>query len=220
VKLIRKIISWFLKLLTGIISLLILYLLIALILTLIPVNSDFEESDNGTDIFISSNGVHINIIIPTSNNWIEQFNPNKKYKYHAFGWGDQEFYMSTPNWSDLKVSTALSAAFLPSQTVIQVYGLRKTPRITKNTRKLRLSEEQFEILSHYIYHSFQLNEENEPSEIFSENDESVFYKYYQAKGKYSLFFTCNNWANRGLKKAGIKNAVWAPFDKSVLYHLN
>ncbi|NJO90589.1 MAG: DUF2459 domain-containing protein, partial [Chloroflexia bacterium] len=48
----------------------------------------------------------------------------------------------------------------------------------------------------------------------------VSYKYFQAKGKYSLFFTCNNWANRGLKKAGVKNAVWAPFDKSVLYHLH
>lgn len=222
-KLVKKIVSWFLKFIAGIVFLLIFYLLMAFVLTLIPVNSNFKEADNGTIVYVSSNGVHVNLIIPSksaSYNWTGQFNANNSYQYLAFGWGDRDFYMNTPTWSDLKFSTTFKAAFLPTSSVIQVYGLKKAPTISENTRKINLSDKQFKILSEYIYHSFQLDDNGRPVELFPKTSEYTFYKYYQAKGKYSMFFTCNNWANKGLKKAGVKNAVWAPFDKSVLYHLN
>ena len=32
-------------------------------------------------------------------------------EYLAFGWGDKGFYLDTPEWSDLKASTAFKAAF-------------------------------------------------------------------------------------------------------------
>ena len=34
---------------------------------------------------------------------------------------------------------------------------------------------------------------------------------YEAKGKYSLFYTCNTWANDGLKSAGLKACYWTVF---------
>jgi uncharacterized protein (TIGR02117 family) len=223
VKFIKKIVSWALKFLAVVVSCIILYLIIALILTFIPENSSFKESKKGTAIYVSSNGVHIDLILPSKCKfcgWTHQLDENNSYNYLAFGWGDRDFYMNTPAWSDLKIATALKAAFIPTRTVIQVYGLKKTPSISKNTRKINLSDKQLEVLSNYIYHTFQLNDEEKVVELFPEIVESGFYKYYKAKGNYSLLFTCNNWVNRGLKKAGVKNAVWAPFDKSVLYHLN
>ena len=219
----RKIVSWILKCLAGIISLVILYLITAFILTFIPENSDFKESKDGTVVYVSSNGVHINLIIPSKSffyDWANQFDSNNSYKYLAFGWGDEDFYINTPTWPDLKVSTALKAAFIPTPTVIQVYGLRTAPTISKHTRKLSLSNTQLKLLSDYIYNSFQMDENGMAMELFPEIVEYSSYNYFKAKGKYSLFFTCNNWASRGLKKAGVKNAVWAPFDKSVLHHLN
>ncbi len=218
----RKIISWILKSLVGIISLIILYLISAIILTLIPVNSNFKESKEGTAVFVNTNGVHVNLIIPSQSNlynWTNQFNSDNSYKYLAFGWGDEEFYMNIPTWADFKISTALKAAFIPTSSLIQVYGLKKSPLISKNTRKLHLSDEQLKILSDYIYESFRLDSTSNPIELFPETTQYSFYKYYEAKGKYSLFFTCNNWASKGLKKVGVKNGVWTPFDKSVLYHL-
>jgi hypothetical protein len=38
--------------------------------------------------------------------------------YLAFGWGDKGFYLNTPEWADLKVSTALNAAFGLSSSAI------------------------------------------------------------------------------------------------------
>ncbi len=207
----------------GIVSLVLLYLIFAIILTLIPVNSNFKECKDGTAVYVSTNGVHINLIIPSqshSYNWTNQFNSDNSYKYLAFGWGDQEFYMNIPTWADFKISTALKAAFIPTPSVIQVYGLKNAPLISQNARKLNLSDEQLKILSDYIYNSFQLDSIRMPIELFPETAEYSFYKYYKAKGKYTLFFTCNNWAGEGLKNTGVKSGVWTPFDKSVLYHLN
>jgi len=223
-KFFKKIVSWLLKIIAVIASLIILYILLAIVLTIVPVNSDYHEIQDGTPVYVSSNGVHVSLIIPAENqlySWTNQFNKsNIHYNYLAFGWGDKEFYMNTPTWDDIKISTAMEAAFIPTESVIQIYGLRNAPAISKNTRKLNLSDEQLKILSDYIYNSFQFGKDSLPVELFPANEGNNFYKYYRAKGKYTMFFTCNNWASRGLKKAGIKNAVWAPFDKSVLYHLN
>ena len=42
--------------------------------------------------------------------------------------------------------------------------------------------------------------------------------FYDAKGKYSFFETCNTWANDGLKEAGQKAALWTPSDLGIFQH--
>lgn len=221
-KIIRKIFSLLLKILAGFFFLILLYLVTAIILTLIPVNTDFNDFPAGTEVFVNSNGVHTDIIIPSHSlqyDWTEKLGFDKNLKFLAFGWGDKEFYMNTPQWSDIKISIAFKAAFLPTPSVMQVYGLRNEPEVSKNTKKITISDCQLKIISDYIYASFYLDKNGHTIRIQSDNS-GDFYKYYESKGKYSLFFTCNNWVNKGLKRTGVKNSVWAPFDKSVLYHLN
>ena len=190
--------------------------------TLIPVNSNFKDSKAGTEIFINTNGVHTNIILPAKTetfNWHEYLPIDKKYEYIAFGWGDKEFYLNTPSWDDLKLSTAFKAAFLPTKTIMQVYSYSNKPKESETVTKLKLNEEQFQKLNAYVVESFRRNDNNQLIEISPNAKYSFKEKFYLAKGSYSLFKTCNNWTNKGLKQAGIKNALWAPFDKSVMYHL-
>jgi uncharacterized protein (TIGR02117 family) len=218
----KKIALIFLKILIGFILMIAVYLFIAIITTLIPINSNYQQQQTGTEIWISSNGVHTNIIehvTAKTYSWNKFLKPDMKYNYIAFGWGDEDFYMNTPTWADIKPGIALKAAFWPTNTVIQIYYTENEPISSKNTIKLYLSEEQVEILNKYIYNTFKEDSIGMPIEQIQEKRPDGFYKYYSSKGKYSMFFTCNNWVSRGLKKAGIKNALWAPFDKSVLYHL-
>jgi uncharacterized protein (TIGR02117 family) len=221
-KTLKKIGIIVLKTIAGIVGLAVLYLIVAIILGLIPVNSNFKNQSSGTQVWVSSNGVHTNIIMPANSkviNWTSFLKVDKEYQYLAFGWGDQDFYMNTPTWADLKFGTAFKALFWPTNTVIQVYGLKSKPSISKRTKKLILSDNQADGLNTYIFESFNLNSDGSPIELMPENGFDDLYKYYKAKGKYTLFFTCNNWTSRGLKRTGVKNALWAPFDKSVLYHL-
>jgi uncharacterized protein (TIGR02117 family) len=211
-----------LKIVIGLISLVLLYFLIALISTLIPVNSDYQKLTEGTEIWISSNGVHTNIIEHVSAKtytWEKFLKPENGCEYLAFGWGDEDFYMNTPTWADIKLGVALKAAFWPTNAVIQIYYVPYEPILSKNIVKLYLTNAQIKKLNDYIYNTFSLDSTQMPIELIPEKEPGNDYKYYKAKGKYSLLFTCNNWTSRGLKKAGIKNALWAPFDKSVLYYL-
>ena len=200
----------------------LLYFSLVVLFTLIPVNSDFKESKEGAGIFISTNGVHTNIILPAKTeffNWNKYLTINEGYEYFAFGWGDKEFYLNTPTWDDLKLSTAFKAAFLPTKTIMQVYGYPYKPKESETIIKLKLNDEQIQKLNVYVLESFNQTEGGEIIEINPNNKYSFKENFYLAKGTYSLFKTCNNWTNKGLKQAGIKNALWAPFDKSVMYHL-
>jgi len=200
----------------------LLYLFFAVLLAIIPVNSEFIESDGGTEIFISTNGVHTNIILPAKTNaikWNDFLEIKENYEYFAFGWGDKEFYLNTPSWDDLKISTAFKAAFLPTQTIMQVYSYNSKPKESERVIKIILNDKQFLKICNYVAQSFKQNGKNQIVKVSPSNKYSFKEKFYLANGTYSIFNTCNNWVNTGLKQAGVKNALWAPFDKSVMYHL-
>lgn len=221
-EILKKIGVFLLKIVLVIIALVITYILIALITTLIPVNADFKNHESDINIWVSSNGVHTNIIVPVkigTNDWNEFLKTEKYCNYLVFGWGDKEFYMNTPEWSDLKFRTAFNALFIPTESVMQVYCKGDPPKLSENTKKLNLNASQYNKIVSYIIGSFVKDSLNRPIELISEKNAGNLYNYYMANGRYTLFFTCNNWTSRGLKQAGVKNALWAPFDKSVLFHL-
>lgn len=91
--------------------LLVLYPMI-LLLGLIPVNNNFTPVANGVEIYLISNAVHADIIVPKANDvfdWNKKFQPadfagDISSKTHiAFGWGDRGFFLETETWDDLKL---------------------------------------------------------------------------------------------------------------------
>ena len=43
--------------------------------------------------------------------------------------------------------------------------------------------------------------------------------FFEAKGSFSFYRTCNIWVNKALKVIGVKTSIWSPFDFGVLHHL-
>ncbi len=86
-----------------------IYFFVAITLSVIPVNSKPPMSTpDKYKVFVSSNGVHIDIVLPASDsivNWFEKIKFEEKIqpfiRYLSFGWGNKEFYIHTPEWSDL-----------------------------------------------------------------------------------------------------------------------
>ena len=73
----------------------IVYFLVSLILILIPINNEEENSNRNKSIYLNSNGVHLSIIIAKNQLNPKLLNGLKYYKndnYFAFGWGDKNFY--------------------------------------------------------------------------------------------------------------------------------
>jgi hypothetical protein len=66
----------------------------------------------------------------------------------------------------------------------------------------------------FIHDSF----ETKSDEIIKIETEAVYGKndiFYEAKGSYSLFYTCNSWANQALKAASQKAALHTLTDTGI-----
>ena len=228
-KYIYKILQYTGYTLLGIIGLLLLYFATAFVLSNKIVNKEFkEEAFDGVEIYVLSNGVHADLVLPMKNDLMDwtplidmnnTVSKNRNINLIAFGWGDKGFYLETKTWGDLKFSTAFKALFWLSSSAMHVTGYTyKSLKESETCRKIKISRENYMKLASYIEMSFCKNETGEfvclQNRHYSTND-----AFYEARGKYSLFYTCNTWTNDGLKYCGVKTCVWAPFDKGILKQL-
>lgn len=188
------------------------------------VNNDFQTcNNNAIEIFIKSNGVHTDIIVPYKNqskDWSSLVNPSftksgvSTTNYVSFGWGDKGFYLNTPTWAELKLTTAINALFYMSSTAMHVTFYNRIEESIQ-CKKICIGKMEYIKLCNYIEDSFdRINNSSIliPGASYGSHD-----LFYEAKGKYSLFNTCNTWANKALKSAGIKSCLWTPFDKGIFY---
>lgn len=217
---------WFSKLLGKLVLFLAgfiaIYLGIAYVLSSIKVD---READDGNDvqIYILSNGVHTDIVVPAKN---EQFDWTSLVKYQhtlgkdssanwlAMGWGDKGFYLQTPTWAELKASVAFKAAFgLSSSAIHATYYKRLTQ--SELCRPIYISKKQYERLVQHILGSFDRDATGSLQHIVTDAVYGNSDAFYEAAGSYSLFTTCNTWANNVLKVSGQKACLWTAFDTPI-----
>ena len=210
----------------GIIAFVALYILAALGLSHITVNDTPTPSDD-VEVFINSNGVHTDIVVPIKNevkDWSHDIlythtkSKDSVMRYVAFGWGDKGFYLDTPQWSDLKASTAVKAAFYMGTTAMHT-RFYKDMKLDDECVRITISKKDYEDLVKFINNSFQLDEGKKMRWI-ANRSYGQYDAFYEANGKYSLFYTCNTWANDALKAAHQKAALWTPYDKGIFCHYN
>lgn len=222
-----KLLRFFLRLLAAIAAFVALYLLCAFALSRIPVNTDFTSSSTGVAIYIESNGVHTDIVVPAKHDvidWTAKLpyrdfeKADSSFKYIGFGWGDKGFYLDTPTWADLKFSTAFEAVFFLGSTAMHVTYKKQPPEEYELCKKIMISEEQYRLLAGYITSSFELGSTGQ----FMRIDHKGYYSndcFYEANGTYSFLTTCNVWTGKGLKSSGVRVGMWTPFDSSVFNSL-
>lgn len=204
---------------------LVIYLLIVTLLSFVSINKDVVENQKEIPIYILTNGVHTDIVLPIKNeyhDWTSQLkfehtkSKDTAHQYVALGWGDKGFYLETPTWADLKASTAVKAATGLSSSAMHV-TFYKNLKESKSCKKIQISLENYEKLIAFINESFQ----TKSGEFLKIETDAVYGKhdiFYEANGSYSLFYTCNSWANQALKAANQKAALWTISDSGIFRH--
>jgi len=213
------------KILLGILCFLVLYVSLAFLFSKITVNSEQGNEEKPIAIYIKTNGVHTDIVVPVANkikDWRSEIkfehtiSKDTTFQFIGFGWGDKGFYLNTPKWSDLKVSTAAKAAFYLGTSAMHA-TFYKNLKENESCIKINISEENYKKLTAYIEKSFQHDKSGKPILIdaptYGDHD-----SFYEANGKYSLFYTCNSWANQALKAAHQKAAFWSLTDTGIFCH--
>lgn len=209
--------------LLGLLTLVLLYGLAAWLLPLIGVNTDYREPAAGTAVFLRSNGVHTDIILPlrgAARDWSHDLSfshtaaGDSAFSHVAFGWGDKGFYLETKEWADLKASTALKAAFGLSGSAMHV-TFCDTPEVNERCRSVRVDEVTLQRLTDVISAGFRREQNGRPIWIAHRNYEQHD-AFYEGSGHYGLFFTCNTWANSALERAGLPAALWTATAAGIL----
>lgn len=198
---------------------LVIYVFFALTIPYIGVNKNHISASEDVEVYILTNGVHTDIVVPIKTqykDWSEiiQYkhikSANSTLQFIAFGWGDKGFYLNTPEWSDLKLSTALVAATGIGESAMHATFMYE-PTESKDCVKLKISSQEYYNLINYIESSFEWDENKNPIWIdattYGLND-----SFYEAKGAYNLFYTCNTWSNNALKVMNQKAALWSVTD--------
>lgn len=200
----------------------LLYALFAFILSVITINKE-PDTKLEVEIFILTNGVHTDIVMPTQSDQIDwskkvQFKNTKiadsTYQYIAMGWGDKGFYLETPEWSDLKASVAFKAATGLSTTAIHATYYKRM-KLGDDCKSMMISKEQYSRLITFITDSFQKDASGNFLPIQTDANYSKTDAFYEANGSYSIFYTCNTWANSALKASGQKCCLWTPTDSGI-----
>jgi uncharacterized protein (TIGR02117 family) len=219
----RRILVWTLRVLGALFALPIAYLLAAGIGSHVSANRAWKQPRQGITIFVETNGVHTWIAMPTISpemDWrpivpAEHIrDPRYAGEYVAFGYGNREFYLNTPEWKDLTFGRALHAAFGNGPTLMHVYHERH-PRADPDRVPIRLTSAQYRALAGFLLQSFARDASGRSRPLLGRGfgKDDVF---YEARGGYNLIYTCNEWTGSALRTAGVRIGYWTPFAPSIM----
>ena len=200
------------------------WLLCAWLLPYIKVGTP-SKAKKTISLFIKSNGVHTDIVMPKQSsvmNWKDFMDEklftdiDSTFNYLSIGWGDRGFYIDTPTWADLKTSTAINAVFGLGSTAMHVAHYQEM-KASNEIIELKISEADYLQLVNYIKESFE--KKNNLIQLISHPSYGKYDNYFEAKGTYSLFKTCNVWAGGALKQANVPIGIWTPLSFGIMDHL-
>ena len=204
----------------------VLYFAADFVLSRIPSHAVGHAEEKNITAYVLSNGVHTDLVLPCKSDlldWTDVFpisnnkGNGRDYNFVAIGWGDKGFYLNTPEWKDLTLKTALVAGLGIGETALHVTYYKKM--VTDDLgHKILIDSNQFEALKNYILDALDKDEQGRPILIHTNAQYGLDDAFYEAKGAYSLFYSCNTWTNAALKKANMPSGIWTVFDTGVLRH--
>jgi uncharacterized protein (TIGR02117 family) len=198
-----------------------LYLLAAIIGSLVPVNRGWSEPGQGVTIYLANNGVHADLILPSQAQGLDWrplipkrdfAAPDPHAGWVAFGAGERRVYLDTPRWRDITLPT-LWAALTGGERVMHVEWVRDPAYAA---RAIRLRPEEYRRLWQSIRAEFDLDAAGRPVRI-AHPGYGPADAFFEGRGKATAFRTCNSWASDRLRLAGVSTSLWSPFAQGLVW---
>ncbi len=201
-----------------------LYLLTAELAMRVPVHSGADPDGGEVDVYLVTNGVHVAVWLPTVrperdwSRWLPPEVPARAGGYVEFGWGDHDFYLKVPTWEDLTAGVALRGALLPTRSAMRATAYRGPPIPGEHVHRLSVDGDGYRSLVRFVDRGFQLDDSGRPILLAAPGYGSSD-RFFEGRGSYHLFTTCNTWANGAVKAMGQRAALWTPFERGARHHL-
>lgn len=213
--------KWVGRILTAMLVVPALYLVAALIGSLVSVNSGWSEPADGITVYLADNGIHSDLIMPVKAgglDWAPLFSEDdfaaapSDAGWIAFGSGERRVYLDTPTWWDIRPRTIWSALAGGKRVMHVEY----VPAPYYAVRQIRLRPEEYRRLWSAIRADFALGSHGKPQRI-DHRGYGPADAFYQATGKANAVRTCNAVVANWLRLAGVKTSLWPPFDNGLTW---
>jgi uncharacterized protein (TIGR02117 family) len=205
------------KTLAGIALALGVVMLAAWIGSSIPRNASWREPRQGIELMLETNGFHTAIVMPVVTpikDWRETFpeaariTPTGAVTHIAVGWGEEDVFLHTPTWWDLKARSVLRIATKGGVGIMRVSPYVR-PSPSEWHRPFKVTPGQYAKLVRRVEATLGPARADGTRIVlrdsYSDDD------YYLARGRYTLTRTCNQWVSDTLAEAGVKTGWWTPF---------
>ena len=156
-------------------------------------------------IYVVSNGYHSGIVVPASALFAEGDPPEAldfpSAVFLEFGWGDRAYY---PAKKKTLIMT-LTAGAAPTPAIMHIAAHHAPPKAGDSGREmlsLRLTEEGFQNLIKALSADFERLDGKSRAKAVSRGLTSDSY-FYNARGEFHLFNTCNTWTAHKLQAGGV-----------------
>lgn len=209
------------RLLKILIAIPLAYLIAGALGGAVPLNAGWREPDDGITIWVATNGVHTGLLLPTVGGGVDWrslvkasdlADPRYAGPWLWFGWGERDFYLHTPRWSDVSPRTVLRSMIGSDRTLLHVDHVFD-PATELDARPVRLTPTQYARLAAAIRARFALGADGRPKALRGYGPADVF---YEAHGHYDAIRTCNWWTGHLLAEAGVRVGAWTPFSPTVM----
>jgi uncharacterized protein (TIGR02117 family) len=184
-----------------------------------PAHRQFAGAEDGIDIMIATNGVHTSVVVPVRADgldWHRVFpvtdlaEPARPYTHIGISWGQREVFLDTPTWADLSPLLVLRVAGFGGEGLMHVEHW-VNPQPSEDYRPLRISRAQNRALVRALLRDLPPRGQRRHYAGYGAQD-----VFYDARGTYTLYRTCNEWTGESLRRAGIRTGAWTPFAGSVM----
>ena len=197
------------------------YLTAALLGSLIAVNRGWSEPGEGITIYLRSNGVHVDLILPAEAQRLDWSpllpardfaQPPPNPNWFGFGAGERRVYLDTPRWRDIKPKT-IWAGLTGGERVMHV---ERIDRPGPELRAIRLRPEEYRRLWASIRNEFDLDKRGMPQRV----DHPGYWHddaFYEGRGRADAVNRCNQWVADRLRVAGVETSLWSPFANGLIW---
>ena len=176
--------------LLGIIA---VYLIGVFVIPFIPVSAEKTNEPKDVDIYILTNGVHTDIVVPIKSDVYDwstllpfenTISKRTDFNYVSIGWGDKGFYLDTPTWAELKPSTAFKAAFWLSESAMHCTYYTKMVE-GDDCVKISITKAQYKRLIAFINDKFDKDAQGKVQFISTDAVYDKSDAFYDAKSSYN-----------------------------------
>lgn len=169
-----------------------------------------------THVLLISGPIHYDFALPLtaetraafealSQAGLELHHPNARWL--LVGWGARDFYTTTGGYGDLSLRS-IWRAVTGDASVLRADLWGAVPE-GHDLPQIALSSTEYAALLGAIRASFARGPDDAPLPVATPGF-TVTDRFFEARGRFHLFQTCNTWISRMIRSAGLSFGAWTP----------